>query len=124
MVSFRSMGTRGLRGIALAAVMGATVAGVTGCGVEVGTTYPTGYYGDYPPDSFIATTDPFYFEGHAAYWYGGRWYYRDGGRWNHYDHEPAALRERRMQSAPARHSYAPAGRGGGRSAGGRSGGHR
>jgi hypothetical protein len=104
-----------------------TVTGTPACGgVEVGTAYPTSYDGDYPPDAFIATSEPFYYGGYASYWYGGRWYYRDGGgRWNHYDREPDALRQRRTQGAPARRSYAPAGaRMGGRSGGGRSGGRR
>jgi hypothetical protein len=108
-------------------VLGALVVGAAGCGgLEVGVASPTGYYGDYPSDDFIATTEPFYYEGRASYWYGGRWYYRDGAHWSHYDREPAGLQQRRMQAAPYRHSYAPsAGRGGGRSGGGRrSGGHR
>jgi hypothetical protein len=67
--------------------------------------YPVGAYDDYPPDAYIATATPFYFDGHAAYWYRDRWYYRDGGRWGHYDHEPPALYQRRIQAAPARRSY-------------------
>jgi hypothetical protein len=69
--------------------------------------YPVGAYDDYPPDAYIATADPYYFDGHASYWYGNRWYYRDGGHWAHYDHEPPALYQRRIQAAPARHSYEP-----------------
>ncbi len=103
-----------------------------GAGCSVGVVgdadYPDGYYGDYPPDAYIATADPFYFEGHATYWYGGRWYYRDGNRWAHYDHEPAALYQHRLQAPPARRSYEPyrghaPARGGGFHGGGR-GGHR
>jgi hypothetical protein len=87
----------------------------TGCGVEVGASYPGGDYDVYPPDAFIATTAPVYFEGHAAYWYGNRWYYRDGNHWNHYDREPPALYQRRMQAPSARRAYeAPRGRAVGR----------
>jgi hypothetical protein len=67
--------------------------------------YPVGAYDNYPPDAYIATADPYYFDGHASYWYGNRWYYRDGGHWAHYDHEPPALYQRRIQAAPARRSY-------------------
>ena len=63
----------------------------------------------YPPDGYIATTEPVYYEGHATYWYGGNWYYRDGNRWSHYDREPPALQQRRMQAAPVRRSYTPSG---------------
>lgn len=118
----RSSQTRMLRGFACAVILAATVAANAGCGLEVGAEYPAGYYDDYPPDAYIATTEPVYFEGHAAYWYGGRWYYRDGGRWNHYDREPAGLREHRGQGPPGRRNYEP-GRSTGH-AGRRSGGHR
>jgi hypothetical protein len=115
-----------LRKMTGAMVVGAIVAAGAGCGVEVGIAHPTAYYADYPPDTYIATTEPFYYEGHASYWYGGRWYYRDGAHWSHYDREPAGLQQRRMQGAPQRHSYAPSGGGrpASRSGGGRSGGHR
>jgi len=98
-----------LRAAACAVALGATVACISGCGgVEVTGEYPVGYYDGYPPDAYIATTDPIYFEGHAAYWYGGFWYYRDGGgRWGHYDHEPAGLYARRMQGGVGRHNYEP-----------------
>jgi hypothetical protein len=99
----------------------------SGCGMEVGADYPDGAYGDYPPDAYIATTEPFYYDGYASYWYGGRWYYRGGGgRWNHYDREPAALAQRRMQGAAVRRrNYEPSGgRPAGRPSRGRSGGHR
>jgi hypothetical protein len=78
----------------------------TGCGVEVGAEYPGTYAGDYPPDGYIATTEPVYFDGHPAYWWGNRWYYRDGGGWRHYDREPPALAERRMHAPPVRRTYA------------------
>lgn len=44
------------------------------------------------PIEIIATTTPVYYEGHAAYWYGDRWYYRDRGDWYEYREEPVYLR--------------------------------
>jgi hypothetical protein len=69
--------------------------------------YPAGAYDNYPPDAFIATAEPVYFDGHASYWYGNRWYYRDGGRWTHYDREPAGLNQRRTAAPIVRRSYEP-----------------
>jgi hypothetical protein len=64
-----------------------------------------------PPPEYVATTEPVYYEGHAAYWYGNHWNWRDGhGAWNHYDHEPAALADRRMHAAPVRRSFEHGGR--------------
>jgi hypothetical protein len=80
-----------------------TVTATAGCGVEVGSGYATD--GDYPPDAYIATAEPYYFDGRPSYWYGGHWYYRDRGHWSHYDREPSALYQRRMQAAPARRNY-------------------
>jgi len=95
-----------IRKMAFVAAIGAMFVAGTGCGVEAGADYPPGYYGDdYPPDAYIATTAPVYYDGNPTYWYGGRWYYRDGGRWNHYDREPGGLRERRIGAAPARRVY-------------------
>ena len=69
---------RWLQRMACAVTLGATSSSTAGCELEaVGPEYPGGDYGDYPPDAYIATTDPVYFEGHASYWYGGRWYYRE-----------------------------------------------
>lgn len=97
--------------IACVFLLGAAVATTTtGCGLQVGAGY--GYDSDYPPDAYIATTEPFYFEGRPTYWYGGHWYYRDGGRWAHYDREPAGLYQRRMQGAPVRRNYEGGWRGG------------
>ena len=116
---------RVVRSVACAFALGVTVLGTAGCGMEVGADYPAGYYGDYPPDAYIAETEPFYYGGYPTYWYGGRWYYQNGGRWNHYEREPPALYQHRMQAAPARRNYeAPRGRPGGRSVGGRPGGRR
>jgi hypothetical protein len=116
-----------LRAMAYAVTLGGLVVVTGGCGVEVGADYPAGVYGDYPPDGYIATTDPFYYDGRASYWYGGRWYYRNGGRWGYYGREPSALYQHRMLGAPGRHMYESHGGGrvgGGHSGGGRSGGHR
>ena len=64
-----------------------------------------------PPPEFVATTEPTYYEGHAAYWYGGRWAWRDEhGAWNHYDHEPPALADRRAHFPPVRRDYGHRGR--------------
>jgi hypothetical protein len=48
-----------------------------------------------PPQAYIATTQPEYFEGRPVYWYNDNWYYRDHGRWSYYRSEPGYLRERR-----------------------------
>lgn len=59
-----------------------------------------------PPNDFIATTQPVYFEGHAAYWFRDRWMFRDGGAWRSYREEPAFLRERRgPRYEPVRQFY-------------------
>jgi hypothetical protein len=125
----RASGTRIFRKMACAITLGVTVAGTSGCWLEARAVYPARVYEeDYPPDVYVATTEPVYFEGHASYWYGGRWYYRDGGRWGHYDREPRVLYDRRREAPPGRRTYErfegrPAGRSTGHP-GGRSGGHR
>ena len=64
-----------------------------------------------PPPEVIATTEPVYYEGHAAYWYANHWFWRDPhGVWNHYDREPAFLANRRAHFAPVRVHYERAGR--------------
>jgi hypothetical protein len=78
-----------------------------GCAMEAGASFPGIAVESYPPDGYIATTEPVYYEGHATYWYGGNWYYRDGNRWSHYDREPPPLQQRRVQAAPMRRSYTP-----------------
>jgi hypothetical protein len=98
--------TRTLQRIACAFILGATLVAAAACVARVGPAYSVGYY-DYPPDAYIATTEPVYFEGHATYWYGGRWYYRDGGRWGRYDREPPVLYQRRVQAPPMRRTYEP-----------------
>jgi hypothetical protein len=61
---------------------------------------------DPPPQEFIATTEPAYYEGHAAYWYNNHWFWRDEhGGWNHYEREPPFLADRRAHFAPARRSW-------------------
>ena len=98
----RARKTETLRTIVLAIALGVAA---SGCGVEAEADYPGGYYGDYPPDGYIATTEPVYYGGFATYWYGGRWYYRNGGRWSHYDREPPGLAQRRLQGGPVRRTY-------------------
>jgi hypothetical protein len=117
MSSLRRFGSLHVLGCAF--VLGLIAVSSAGCAVGVDGEYPEGYYGpdgaydDYPPDAYIATTDPVYFDGHASYWYGNRWYWRDGGHWNHYDHEPAGLYSVRMHGTPAHRMYEPHRGGGG-----------
>jgi hypothetical protein len=59
----------------------------------------------YPPSAFIATTSPVYYEGHASYWYGNRWWYRDGRSWRGYEREPAYLHDYRGTRGVDRHHY-------------------
>jgi hypothetical protein len=92
--------TRMLRRFACAVGLSAMLAATPGC-------VPFIAYDDYPPDAYVATTEPVYFEGRPMYWYGNRWSYREGGRWNHYEREPPALYQRRMQGPPARRTYEP-----------------
>ena len=93
--------------LACAVGIGTMLVATAGCGLEVGATLPGMGYDDYPPDGYIATTEPVYFEGRPSYWYGNRWYYREGGRWNHYEREPHGLYQRRMQAPPVRRTYEP-----------------
>jgi len=49
-----------------------------------------------PPDDYIATAQPEYYEGRPVYYYNNSWYYRDThGAWSYYRSEPAYLRDRR-----------------------------
>ena len=59
----------------------------------------------FPPAAFIATATPVYFEGHAAYWWGNRWYYRDGAAWRFYHDEPGYLRDWRGHHPFVRRYY-------------------
>lgn len=100
-----SGGGRGaLERAARLAVLAVTLAGGAGCTLGYSGSYAGDYY-DYPPDAYIATTEPIYFDGRATYFYGGHWYYRQSGRWFHYDREPPALYQRRMQGPPVRRSF-------------------
>ena len=76
----------------------ATIAALTSCYGTVGVAGE--YYDDgYPPDSYIATATPVYYEGYPSYWYGGRWYRREGTRWHSYRNEPVYLRDYRAHAA-------------------------
>jgi hypothetical protein len=64
-----------------------------------------------PPAEYVASTEPVYYEGHAAYWYGNAWYWHDEhGAWQHYDHEPQFLADHRAHFPPVRRSWAHGGR--------------
>jgi hypothetical protein len=110
MTALRALGCALTLG-ALAATSGGCAVGLAGADYPPGDyppgEYPVGAYDNYPPDAYIATAEPVYFDGHASYWYGNRWYYRDGGRWNHYDREPAGLYQRRTSAPIVRRSYEP-----------------
>ena len=94
------------RKIACALALGTTLAVGSGCGLRWGVAAPVVVYDeDEPPIAYIDTAEPIYYEGHASYWYGNRWYYRDGPRWRHYDREPDELRERRSHGPPKRRVY-------------------
>jgi hypothetical protein len=60
-----------------------------------------------PPAVYITTASPYYYEGHAVYWYNNRWGWREphGGGWHWYEHEPQALHEHRVHAPPARYHY-------------------
>jgi len=59
----------------------------------------------FPPVAFRATARPVYYDGHASYWYQGRWHYRNGRNWRTYNAEPRYLRDYRRHSEPERHYY-------------------
>jgi hypothetical protein len=59
----------------------------------------------YPPAEYVATAEPVYYEGHAAYWYGDRWYYRDAHGWQYYHGEPGYLRDWRARGPVYRRYY-------------------
>jgi hypothetical protein len=115
---------RGLVGLAM-------VMATVGCDMYaegVAVDDPSAYGGDdddYPPDAFVASLEPEYYDGHAVYWYHGAWRYRDGGRWATYRTEPAGLRQARARnnaagsSSSRRSTY----HGGGSRGGGGGGGH-
>lgn len=96
-------------------------------GCYAGTGYVVGPddYDDLPPD-FIATAQPYYYEGQPAYWYHNHWNYRDDDHWRYYRSEPGPLRQFRNQprfERPAPRVYerpaGPSARGGAPHGGGR-----
>ena len=88
------------RGFAIVSATGA-LAAVSLVGVSAAAQWAP------PPPEWIATTEPVYFEGHAAYWYENHWVWRDEhGAWARYDHEPPFLANRRAHFALVRHSWA------------------
>jgi hypothetical protein len=58
-----------------------------------------------PPPTYVATVEPVYYEGHAAYWFANHWYWRDPHGWHWYASEPGFLRDRRSHGPPPRHHY-------------------
>ena len=59
----------------------------------------------YPPDSYIATATPIYYEGYPSYYWGGHWYRREGARWHYYHSEPAYLSGWRYRYPRGRWGY-------------------
>ena len=55
-----------------------------------------------PPDAYIATTRPVYYQNRPTYRYRNRWHYRDSRGWHTYRTEPRYLRDYRQ---PERHYY-------------------
>ncbi len=71
-------------------------AGPAYAGDAVDTSYATDGYAA-PPPEYVATTQPVYYEGRAAYYYGNTWRYHENGRWNAYRGDPEGLRQYRPQ---------------------------
>lgn len=73
-------------------------------GVGVDYTYADN---GYPPDTYIATSTPIYYQGYPTYYWGGHWYWRDAGRWRYYRSEPTYLYNYRSRTvvAPPRAYY-------------------
>ena len=67
---------------------------LSGCWGRVYTEYDEGY----PPEAYIATATPVYYEGYPSYWYNNRWYRREGAGWRSYRNEPEYLRSYRVRS--------------------------
>lgn len=104
--------------MAVAVLFVLAAAALSSCGGEVyaegsAPEYPAQPYaatiesgGLYPPATYVATTEPVYYQGRPTYWYRDRWYYRDGGGWRSYPEEPRALNQQRVTyGAPARYDY-------------------
>src|SRR5580698_4891279 len=79
--------------------VGAVAASVATAGAQISVSI------GFPTPEFIATSEPVVYAGHAAYFFGGRWYYRDGNAWRYYRNEPPELRDHRMHHEPDRHLY-------------------
>lgn len=59
-----------------------------------------------PPEAYIATVQPEYYEGRPVYYYNNYWYYRDrGNRWGYYRVEPGWLRQRRAYWVDRGYAY-------------------
>ena len=67
---------------------------LSSCFGRIYTEYDEGY----PPEAYIATATPVYYEGYPSYWYGNRWYRREGTGWRAYRNEPEYLRNYRVGS--------------------------
>jgi hypothetical protein len=57
------------------------------------------------PEAYVATYQPFYYNGFAHYFYRNHWYYRDHGAWRGYEHEPAFLHDHRGEWASHWHHW-------------------
>jgi hypothetical protein len=64
----------------------------------------------FPPPAFVASAVPVYYEGHATYWWGNRWYWRDPYGWHVYAAEPPFLFQWRGHHEFGRRFYEPRGR--------------
>jgi hypothetical protein len=59
-----------------------------------------------PPDAYIATVQPEYYNGRPTYFYNGNWYFRDERGWNYFHTEPVYLRDRHAHwNEHARYHY-------------------
>ena len=57
-----------------------------------------------PPDTYVATVEPTYYNGQPVYWYQDHWYWRDANNnWQYYAQEPQFLHDHRMHGPPDRH---------------------
>ena len=48
-----------------------------------------------PPDAYVASYAPIYYNGFAHYWWHTHWYYRDHGAWHWWTTEPVFLHQHR-----------------------------
>ncbi len=86
-------------GVVALAVSASTACDLSGEGVGVADPSDKPYVADddYPPEAFVATLEPEYYDGRSVYWWHGGWRYRDHGQWATYWAEPAALRQARAR---------------------------